>query len=214
MKALQSALRAHVMKLPGDSAHDIGHFDRVWRNAQSIAAKEPPCDMDVLLATSYLHDLVNLPKDHPDRARASALSANAAEPLLRDLGFDDDQIRTAHHAITAHSFSAKITPSSTEAKILQDADRIDALGAIGLARCFAVSGALDRPIVHSSDPFAQRRPLADDTYAVDHFASKLLRLPDTMQTLGGRQLAAERAGVLRRFLSDLATELGTDAPAW
>jgi uncharacterized protein len=142
------------------------------------------------------------------------MSADAARPILSDLGFAPDQIAKITQAILCHSFSGGhpcVTPLD---KILQDADRIECLGAIGLARCFAVSGALNRPLFDGLDPFARSRPLDDCPYAVDHFALKLLRLPDTMKTATGRKLAQDRAAILRRFLTDLADELGHSAPDW
>ncbi len=189
-----------------DSAHDIGHLDRVWHNAQ-IIAEGTSADRTVLLAASYLHDLINLPKDAPDRSRASTLSAQAAVPHLETLGLTQAQIEQTCHAITAHSFSAGIPPETLEAEILQDADRIDALGAVGLARCFAVSGMLGRQLFDPADPFAEQRPLDDGRFTIDHFETKLLRLPDTMRTATGKKLAEKRAQILRRYLNDLAAEL-------
>jgi len=199
---------------PADSAHDLAHADRVYANARTIGADEGPIDDTVLICACYLHDLVSLPKDAPNRADASRLAAAAALPILQACGLNNGQIANTQHAIIAHSFSANITPETREAKILQDADRIESLGAIGLARVFAVSGALNRPLFHGTDPFAADRPLEDQTYAVDHFAQKLLKLPDTMQTAGGRALAQDRAHVLREYLTKLAAELGVTAPTW
>ncbi|MDO6590497.1 hydrolase [Loktanella sp. D2R18] len=197
-----------------DSAHDIGHLHRVWRNAQIIADQEPPSDRVVLLHAAYLHDLVNLPKSHPDRANASARSAEKAKPFSRDQGLSSAQIDATCHTIVAHSFSANVTPQTLEAKIIQDADRIDALGAVGLARCFAVSGALGRPLFDPADPFATTRALDDQSFAIDHFAVKLLRLPETMKTTAGRDLAAQRADILRTYLNDLAHELNFPVSGW
>jgi len=212
---LRDALRDHLIATSdGDAAHDVAHTDRVWANAQSIADGEAPVDMTVLLAACYFHDLVTLPKDSPDRARASALSADAAAPVLATLGLSPAQIDSARHAITAHSFSARIPPETLAAKILQDADRIEALGAIGIARCFATTGVLGGALFHGLDPFGTNRDLNDKAYAVDHFKIKLLRLPDTMQTASGRKLAQARAGVLRDFLDQLALELDVPVSGW
>lgn len=213
--SLRRALRAHLIASgAGDAAHDVAHTDRVWANTQVIADGEAPCDMTVLLAACYFHDLVTLPKDSPDRARASALSAEAAAPVLRTLGLTETQIANTCHAITAHSFSANIMPETLEAKILQDADRIEALGAIGIARCFATTGVLGGALFHGLDPFGKGRPLNDKAYAVDHFRIKLLKLPATMQTASGRNLAEDRANVLRDFLDQLASELDVPASGW
>lgn len=208
-----AALRAiAAAQMDRDSAHDLAHLDRVWANAQAIAAEETGVDMAVLAAGAYLHDLVNLPKDSPDRARASTLAALAARPHLADLGLTEAQIDAAAHAIAAHSFSAGIAPETPEARILRDADRLDALGAIGLARAFAVSGALGRPLYDPADPFAANRAPDDSTFALDHFPLKLLRLPDGMLTATGRQMAEARVAVMRQFLCDLATEIGAEPP--
>ncbi|MDG1376460.1 MAG: HD domain-containing protein [Yoonia sp.] len=212
---LRGALRAHLIAaVAGDAAHDVAHTDRVWANAQVISDGEAPCDMTVLLAACYFHDLVTLPKDSPDRALASALSAKAAAPVLQKLGLTEKQIANACHAIIAHSFSANIPPETLEAKILQDADRIEALGAIGIARCFATTGVLGGALFHGLDPFGTARPLNDKAYAVDHFRLKLLKLPATMQTVSGRHLAEDRANVLRDFLDQLASELDVPASGW
>ncbi|MCX8508580.1 MAG: HD domain-containing protein [Rhodobacteraceae bacterium] len=211
---LQAALRAALAQAAADAAHDLAHADRVWQLSAAIAGEEGvPADR-VLMASAFLHDLVNLPKDHPDRAQASRRSAKASGPILRALGFSDAESAAVAHAIEAHSFSAGIEPVSIEAKILRDADRLEALGAIGLARCFAVSGALGRALFDGADPFAKGRRLDDRSFAVDHFAVKLLTLPDTMLTVAGRRLAHARAGVLRSYLDQLAEELGVNPSGW
>lgn len=207
---LEAAFEAHDDS--SDNSHDINHARRVMRSALEIAAGEGGGNQRVIIAAAYLHDWINLPKNHPERARASALSAEAARPILKSLGFDEAEREAACHAIVAHSFSAGITPETLEAKALQDADRLEALGAIGLARTFAISGQLGSSLFDGEDPFAVNRPLDDKRYSVDHFEVKLLRLPETMQTSMGRQLADRRADVLRRFLADLAEELGAALP--
>nr|WP_254430507.1 MULTISPECIES: HD domain-containing protein [unclassified Ruegeria] len=211
MADLHSRLRAIVaQRMQTDPAHDLAHLDRVWTNAQAIA--EDRADLLVLLSACYLHDLINLPKNDPDRHLASRQSAQVSEPILRDLGLDDHRIRAVQHAIEAHSFSANIPPRSTEARILRDADRLDALGAIGIARCFAVSGALGRALYDQDDPFAQERALDDLSFAIDHWKVKLLNLPDDMLTEGGRDLARKRVAQMRGFLEVLAQEVGHPLP--
>ncbi|MEL6572834.1 MAG: HD domain-containing protein [Pseudomonadota bacterium] len=157
---LQPHLRA-ALTSPTDSAHDAAHADRVYSNARTIAASEGPVDETVLICACYLHDLVTLPKDAPNRAEASRLSAAAAGPILQQLDLSDDKITATQHAIIAHSYSAQVAPETLEAMIVQDADRVESLGAIGLARVFAVSGALGRPLFDGDDPFATQRPFED-----------------------------------------------------
>ncbi|MBA85889.1 MAG: hydrolase [Rhodobacteraceae bacterium] len=194
-----------------DAAHDLAHLDRVWLTCVDIA-QTLPVDTVPLMAAAYLHDLVNLPKDAPNRAQASALSARAAQPHLRALGLSSAQIAQACHAITAHSFSAGIEPESDTARILRDADRLDALGAIGIARSFAVSGQLGRSFYDPQDPFATTRDPDDTLFALDHWPIKLLRLPDGMLTDRGRAIAQERVLRMRDFLAHFASEIGAPPP--
>lgn len=195
----------------GDAAHDISHFRRVWHSARHIAEDEP-VNLLVLLTACYFHDIISPPKNHPDRSRASRLSAERTLAILREdfPDFPNEHFAALAHAIEAHSFSAQITPLTQEAKIVQDADRLEALGAIGLARVFAVSGAMNTPLFDADDPFADSRPLDDKRWALDHFQTKLLRLPLTMQTARGRMLAQHNADYLVQFMAKLSAELRGD----
>lgn len=166
----------------------------------------------VVLTACYFHDIVSLPKNHPERSQSSRLAARKTRDILhRDFpDFPPDRFAGVEHAIEAHSFSAGIAPQSIEAKIVQDADRLEALGAIGLARVFAVSGGLGVALFDAEDPFADARPLDDRAFALDHFQTKLLRLPDTMQTDVGRELAQHNADFLVHFMAKLSAELQGD----
>ncbi|MFB6272423.1 MAG: HD domain-containing protein [Salinibacter sp.] len=192
-----------------DAAHDRAHVERVVTTARRLAETED-AQMDVVVPAAWLHDCVVLPKDHPDRAEASQRAATAARNFLRDEGYPDQWIPKIEHAIAAHSYSGDIEPETIEAEVVQDADRLDALGAIGLARCFTVGGALDQRLYHPDDPFCEDRAPADDTYTLDHLYAKLLRLPDTMQTETGRAEAKERASFLHTYLDQLREELDAD----
>ncbi|HRK43922.1 MAG TPA: HD domain-containing protein [Gemmobacter sp.] len=191
-----------------DAAHDLAHLRRVWGNCQKIARAEGGADMVVLMAGAYLHDLVNLPKDAPNRRDASRLSAEAAVAWLRGTDFPAAKLEAVAHAIAAHSFSAGIAPETHEARILQDADRLEALGAIGLARLFAVAGQMGAQLYDPADPLAQRRALDDKAFALDHLEVKLFPLVETMQTATGRDMAEERADWVAAFRSRLLREIG------
>lgn len=192
---------------PADGAHDLGHLRRVWKTARLIAM-DVPADPQVLMAACFFHDLVNLPKDAPNRAEASTLSAQAAVAFLRGDGFPVAKLDAVAHAIAAHSFSAGIAPETNEARILQDADRLEALGAIGIARMFHVAGQMGGGLFDADDPMALRRGLDDRRFALDHLQTKLLRLPETMQTEPGRAMAEERADWLMSFRTRLLSEIG------
>ncbi|MBO9395455.1 HD domain-containing protein [Shimia sp. R9_1] len=213
LQELRTALRdVAAERMAQDSGHDLAHLDRVWSNAQRLARSEGEVDLKILLGAAYLHDLVNLPKNAPNRSKASTLAAAAAAPVLRELGFDNHQVAATQHAIAAHSFSAGLAPKSKEARILRDADRLDALGMIGIARTFAVSGALGTPLYDPQDPFATSRDLDDGAFALDHWPVKLFRLPEDMLTQAGKAIAKERVANMRRYAAVLASELGIVLP--
>lgn len=194
-----------------DAAHDISHFRRVWMTAQRMMDGQP-VDALVVLTACYFHDIVSLPKNHPERSQSSQLAARKTRQILTDdfPDFPKTSIPAVEHAIEAHSFSAGIAPQTLEAKMVQDADRLEALGAIGLARVFAVSGALGVALFDADDPFADARELNDKQFALDHFQTKLLRLPETMQTEMGRELARHNANFLVQFMAKLSAELQGD----
>ena len=190
----------------GDGAHDANHLERVWRNAQALLERHLDADALVVMAACYLHDLVNLPKDAPERAQASRRSAQLARHQLAWMNFPPERLDAVAHAIEAHSFSANIAAESLEAQIVQDADRLDALGAVGLARMFYTAGRMGSSLAHPTDPLAAGRPLDDRAYSLDHIAAKLATLPGKMQTAGGRALAEQRMTVLSDFRTAFAEE--------
>ncbi|MHA4808490.1 HD domain-containing protein [Flavitalea flava] len=163
----------------------------------------------ILLASAYFHDLVSLPKNHPDRSQSSRLSAEMTARILEEIfeGFPREKIEGVRHAIHAHSFSAGVTPLTTEAKILQDADRMEAIGAIGLARVFYTAGQLGQKLFHAEDPLGAFRENDDKLYALDHFPLKLLKLPSLMNTQTGKRLAAEKAAYLTDFMEKIRREI-------
>ena len=197
--------------LGDDSAHDINHLHRVWRNAAILLEQHADADALVVMAACYLHDLVNLPKNHPERHLASRQAATLACRQLAELGFPEEKLAAVGHAIETHSFSANLTPVTIEAQIVQDADRIDALGAVGLARMFYTAARMDSALAHGSDPLALHRPLDDKAYSLDHIVTKLDKLPGKMQTPAGRALASARLQILLDFRATFAEEWGTAA---
>jgi uncharacterized protein len=201
-----AALARDCAGADADGAHDGNHLDRVWRNAQALLADHPDADVLVVLAACYLHDLINLPKNDPARATASRRSALLARERLPALGFPLEKLDAVAHAIEAHSFSAAIRPRTLEAKIVQDADRLDGLGAVGLARMFYIAGRMGSSLAHGSDPLAQGRPLDDQAYSLDHIPVKLARLPGMMQTDAGRRLGEQRLALLNDFRAAFAEE--------
>lgn len=189
-----------------DAAHDLLHIQRVVTTARRLTLVEG-ADWRIVLPAAWLHDCVSVPKSSPQRAQASRLAAEQALSWLAELGWPHGGESEIAHAIEAHSFSASIPPASLEARVLQDADRLDALGAIGLTRVIQVSAELKRPLYHAEDPFCTHREPDDSRYAIDHFPLKLLRLQGTMQTAAGKSEAETRTAFLQTFLTQLQSEL-------
>ena len=185
-----------------DPAHDFEHIMRVYRNAERICKTENG-NKKLILSAVLLHDIVKI-KNQKDSA---IKSANLSEKILKENNFFDDEIKIISDAIKEHSFSKGKIPSSIEGKILQDADRLDAIGAIGLARVFSFSGSNNRPFYDPKDPFSKNRVIDDNKWALDHFFEKLLTLEKKMNTKTGKILAKNRTKILKNFLKELKTEI-------
>lgn len=195
-----------VAHLVPDAAHDTSHIHRVVANARWLATAEK-ANLDIVLPAAWLHDCVTIPKNSPQRPYASRLAAETATHFLHTIHYPATLIPAIQHAIEAHSFSAQIPPQTLEAQVVQDADRLDALGAIGIARTLMLGGAMQRPLYDPSEPFPLHRQPDDLTSTIDHFYTKLLKLAETMQTENGRLLAHQRTQFMHQFLAQLQREI-------
>ena len=204
---LWNRLRARFGAEARDGAHDLSHALRVARNAESLA-REEGANVEACVAAALLHDLVYLPKNHPDSPRTAVLGAREARAWCRDIPELAQRGETIAEAIATHSFSGGASPTTQEGAVLQDADRLEAIGAIGLARCFATGGAMRAGMWHSEDPWAEHRTLDDKRFSLDHFEQKLLGLAARMNTRAGLRHAEARHRVLVDFLAALRSELG------
>lgn len=189
-----------------DPAHDYDHIMRVLKNARKIARKEKTRN-DVITAAVLLHDIVSYPKSDPRSKNSSTESAQESQKILKNYNFSQDEINTISDAIQDHSFSKGIIPRTLEGKILQDADRLDALGAIGIARTFSVGGSEKRKFYHKDDPFCKKHTPDDKIWTLDHFYKKLLLLEKTMNTDTGRLEARKRIKIMTKFLDELKKEI-------
>jgi uncharacterized protein len=204
---LADTLLTQAGQSQSDGSHDISHLYRVWANVRAIHRDEGG-DLEVLLAATLLHDCVSVEKNSPLRSSASRLAAEKASSLLKGLDWPQDKIDAVGHAVEAHSFSAAITPTTLEAKIVQDADRLDAIGMLGVARCFYTAGRMGSAMYDATDPAAQHRELDEKRFALDHFHTKLLHLADGFQTKAGARIAGVRHARLKRFLDEFMDETG------
>ena len=190
-----------------DPAHDLLHFRRVVRMAKMLCEKEGG-NPEIVVPAAWLHDFEIVPKNSPLRSQASRLSAEKAVTYLRLIGYSEKYFSEISHAIEAHSFSANIETKTLEAKIVQDADRLDGLGAIGVARCFATAGLMKREFYSAHDPFCDSRSPDDGLFTVDHFYKKLFKTAETLKTASGREEGLRRVEVMRGYLEALRAEIG------
>ena len=193
-------------KVDNDIAHDAEHVMRVLKNARMIARKEK-ADLKIITAAALLHDLVTYPKSDPRTKNSSFESSKKSRIILKKYGFSRDKIERISDAIRDHSFSRGVVPQTIEGKILQDADRLDALGAIGIARTFAVGGAEKRPFYNKIDPFCKKHSPDDKSWTLDHFYTKLLPLEKKMNTKTGKIEAKKRTKIMKKFIDELKKEI-------
>lgn len=189
-----------------DPAHDFLHFQRVVNLAKKICQKEGG-QAEIVVPAAWLHDLVIVPKDSPLRSQASKLSAEKAIRYLQSVEYPAKYYEAIGHAIHGHSYSANIKIETLEAQIVQDADRLDGLGAIGIARCFATAGLLKRVFYSAHDPFCEQRPPDDSIYTIDHFYKKLFKTAETLKTESGRAEGARRLEFMKSYLVFLESEV-------
>ncbi|EGR2183076.1 TPA: HD domain-containing protein [Vibrio parahaemolyticus] len=189
-----------------DAAHDIEHVKRVVKTAKQLCDEEN-ADIAIVLPAAYLHDCFTYPKDHPNRKQSSAIAAKKAIAYLESIQYPQHYHDAIAHAIEAHSFSANIRPNTLEAQIVQDADRLDALGAIGVTRCIQVSTQFNAQLYNDNDMFAKERELNDKQFTVDHFQTKLFKIVDTMNTESAKLEANKRKAFMQTYLKQLHDEV-------
>ena len=165
--------------------HDVGHTLRVYRNTLRLAEKEPGCDVGIASLAALLHDADDhklFKTENNANARGFLKGQKMPEPVI-------DRICEVINAVSFSRNKGKV-PETPEGRVVQDADRLDALGAIGIARTFAYGGEHGRPMAES----------------IEHFHEKLLKLKALMTTEAGRQMAADRHAFLEAFLEEYTRE--------
>ncbi len=207
MTTLAAQLLPHALEPSDDGAHDLAHLQRVWHTARTLHATEGG-DLEVLLAAVLLHDCVAVEKNSPLRSQASRLAADKASSVLKEMDWPREKTISVAHAIEAHSFSANIAPLTLEAKIVQDADRLDSLGMLGVARTFYVAGRMGSALYDPQDPEALEREYDDTRFCLDHFQTKLLHIAEGFQTATGQRLAWVRHQRLKDFMEQFKEEIG------
>jgi uncharacterized protein len=207
---LEQIMRTVQLLLHNQSpAHDFQHISRVYKNAELISKQEESVDLDIVLAAALLHDLVVYPKGSSKTINSADDSAEIAKKILLEYkNYPREKIEKVADAIRTHSYSKKLIPQTLEGKILQDADRLDAIGAVGIARTFSVGGSENRSLYNPTDAFCETERQLDDTqWTLDHIKKKLMILKNSMHTKTAKKIAEERTEFMELFLNQLRKEI-------
>ena len=203
------------------SAHAMEHVMRVSNLCLDLAAHEPSIDLDVLKTAALLHDIARV-KEFNDKTGSidhSALGAEMADELLRTLGYSEEKIAHVKHCIAAHRFRGKVKPQTREAKILFDADKLDVLGAIGVARSFMMAGEYGQRIysdvsiqdylkdnVVGEKADGRVRDISEHTPNLE-FELKFKLVPERLYTQNAREIAKKRLQLMEKFFEKLKREI-------
>ncbi|NIO38592.1 HD domain-containing protein [Candidatus Bathyarchaeota archaeon] len=225
MKAKYEKLRRIVQKELSCSAHAMEHIERVFTLCLHLAEYESNVDLDVLKTAALLHDLARV-KEFRDKTGTidhATLGAEMAARILKDLRHSDEKISRVKHCITTHRFRGNSKPQTIEAKILFDADKLDVLGAVGVARSFMMAGQYGQKIYSdiSLKNYLANNVLGQKTDGriIDiskhapnlEFQLKFSRILSSMYTERAKEMAKERFRFMNSFFRRLEAELSVKA---
>lgn len=186
------------------SHHDKSHVERVYNLAVRLANEEN-ADLDVVRAATLLHDIARAMEDEGKIADHATEGAKMARKILEEIDFPKEKVAKVIHCIEAHRFKKGMKAESLEAKILQDADRLDIIGAIGIARVFTRGGWGNKPIYDPTIPPKEKYDGKSLT-SVNHIYEKILKVKDTINTNTAKEIAEERHKFVEQFLERLLRE--------
>jgi len=187
------------------SSHGFDHTQRVYNLALKISKGEK-VDLDVVKASSLLHDVARCKEDNREIECHAEEGAKIAENILREMNFPDDKIKKVCFAIRIHRYSKGLNAETKEGKILQDADRLDALGAICIARVFSYGGKKGRPIYNPKIKYNSQYK-SDSKTSINHFYEKILKIkPETFKTKEAKKIAKERYKFIEDFVKRFKLE--------
>lgn len=199
------------------SAHNMDHVMRVFNLCKLIADSEANVDRDVLFISALLHDIARVKesKDNTGNVDHAVLGSEMAEEILKALNYDDKMIEKVKHCIVSHRFRSGHIPKTIEAKILFDADKLDAIGAIGIARCFMLAGQFKQKI-NIQEPIEEyiEKNVVENGRLKDvskhspivEYELKFKKIPSRMFTNKGREIAVKRLSYMEDFFSKLKNE--------
>ena len=199
-------VRRELGDAPG--CHDFAHTLRVLKNAERIAAEEPGCDMDAVRFGALLHDVAR-PEELASGGRLchAALGAEKSRRILQEEGCEDGAfLDHVSEIVRAHRFRGKLKPASPEACIVYDADKLDSLGAFGVARAFHFAGRIGACLHNSEQEALASESYSSQDSAYREYLVKLRKLPEHLLTDPARRFAADRAAFMKLFFDRLNEE--------
>lgn len=187
-------------------SHAFDHTERVYNLALKIGKKEK-ADLDVIGAAALLHDIARLKEDNKEVECHAEHGAKMAEKILKEMNFPKDKIDGVIHSIKVHRHSKGLIAETKEAKIIQDADRLDALGAVTVGRMFSTGGKINRPLYKPEVPFGKVHRGYYSESTIHGFYSKILKItPDNFNTSFAKKLARGRYKFVEKFLKQFFKE--------
>ncbi len=186
-------------------SHEFSHTERVYNLALEISEGEK-VDMDIIKTAALLHDIARYREDKGEVGCHAETGAELAKEILEKTDFPKEKIEKVCHAISVHRYSKKLRAESREAEILQDADRLDALGAITIARVFMHNGKRGNKL-YDANIEPEKEYHGQETTAINHFYEKILKIkPETFSTKRAREIAKERYSFVEEFLNQFKAE--------
>lgn len=201
-------LKAEVITIlsNGKGSHDWEHTERVC-NMSNHLAKAEKADIHIVEAAALLHDIGRHEQDKSKgKLSHSIISSKMARPILMNLGYGENDIQSILHCIESHSYRKGTVPESIEAKVLFDADKLDAIGAIGIGRAFVFAGEVGAAVHIRNLDIPNTSSYSREDTAYREFKVKLEKIKDRMYTDEGKRLARERHEFMTAFFTRLDKE--------
>lgn len=187
-------------------SHAFDHTERVYNLALKLSENKK-MDLEVVKAAVLLHDIGRLKEDNKEIKCHAEEGAKMAEEILKEMNFPEDKIKNVIHCIKVHRHSKGLKAETKEAEIIQDADRLDALGAITIARMFSTGGKLGKPLHNSNIPFGEVFQGYKSYSTIHGFYSKILKIkPETFNTIEAKKIAKGRYKFVEKFVDEFLKE--------
>jgi uncharacterized protein len=201
----QKTLKYHIN---ADGGHFFDHTERVYNMAVKIAESEKDVNIEVIKLAALLHDIARCKETKNEELCHAEEGVKMAKEILKDEGYDEKIISHVCECISTHRFSKRLEAKSKEGVILQDADRLDALGAITIARIFSKWAVHKRPLYDPNIPPAKEYPSKDGgKTSLNHFYEKILHIkPETFKTEFARQIAKSRYQYTKEYVDRFEKE--------